>query len=88
VMPIQFVNDPFTGNSGKHAEFEPVRHVYVPVRRQRCAHCAHPFLPTSATPTRLLDGRPGGSRFRSNVMSGALKQNRPAVALHGFVLSA
>ena len=48
-----------TGKSRKHRQSDPIRPQYAPVRSPECAHCAHPFLSTSATPTGLLR-RPSG----------------------------
>ena len=33
-----------TGNSRKHSQSEPVRHLYGPVRRPKCGQCTHPKL--------------------------------------------
>ncbi|ABK03238.1 hypothetical protein Arth_1851 [Arthrobacter sp. FB24] len=64
----------------KPAESGPVRHQYNPIRSPRCAHCAHPLLPISATSTGLLNGRPGREQFRSNMTGRSLEPNPPEIS--------
>ncbi len=75
-----------TGNSRKHAEYEPVRHRYGRVRRQGCAHCAHTLFHPHASagepkqsitqvpafsPARIPRS-PAGATVRSHLISGHL----------------
>lgn len=59
-----------TGKSRKHAEYGPVRPMYDPIRRQRCAHCAHRFLAVE------LPHRPQNQESRTEAPSQPLR-DRP-----------
>lgn len=47
-----------------------------------CTMCTPSFLPTSASQTGCLNGRPGGARFRSNMEIGLRNRTGPEQAQH------
>jgi hypothetical protein len=81
-----------TGNLRKHAEPDPIRPMYDPARRPKCAHCAHPKFALSRTPNENR-APTQGTRFvfAPALPAGTHRQPDPVLkttTTHGAVLPA